>query len=65
LSENIYLPTQPHWANANAFTGAYDLISEAHFNDRGDLSGSKSDLWDKFLTRVLIPVFEHSDVGVC
>jgi len=36
---------------ANAATGAYDLIGEATFQDRGDLTGAKADLFAEFSTR--------------
>lgn len=35
---------------ANASTGAYDIIVEATFNDRGDLTGAKADLFTAFAT---------------
>jgi hypothetical protein len=36
---------------ANASTGAYDIIGEATFQDRGDLTGAKLDLYTEFQTR--------------
>jgi hypothetical protein len=36
---------------ANAVTGAYDIVGEATFNDRGDLTGAKLDLFTEFSTR--------------
>ena len=35
----------------NAASGAYNLIGEATFNDRGDLSGAVLDLYTEFATR--------------
>lgn len=35
---------------ANASTGAYDIIVESTFNDRGDLTGAKADLFAAFST---------------
>ena len=36
---------------ANASTGAYDIVGEATFQDRGDLTGAKLDLYTEFVTR--------------
>lgn len=35
---------------ANASTGAYDIIVESTFNNRGDLTGAKADLFTAFAT---------------